>query len=63
MVSEVRHFAAERPGIGGTTGLEPAAMTMARVVSVRVAPALLISTDHGETILACPSRTSAPSAV
>ena len=42
------------PGIGGTKGRAPAAMTMARVLSVRVPLAVLISTVQGEAMRASP---------
>ena len=42
------------PGIGGTNGRAPAAMTMARVVSVRVPAAVFTSTVQGEVIFASP---------
>jgi hypothetical protein len=49
------------PGIGGTKGRAPAAMTMLRVVNRSVAPpARVTSTSHGETIFALPSITSTP---
>jgi len=49
------------PGIGGTKGLAPVAMTMDRVVSVRTPATVFTSTSHGETILASPIMTLTPS--
>ena len=51
------------PGIGGTKGRAPAAITMARVVRVCVPAAVFTSTAQGETIFASPCRQSTPSAV
>jgi hypothetical protein len=49
--------------MGGTNGLAPAAITIARVVSVRVPLAVFTSTDQGEAIRASPAMHSTPSAV
>ena len=60
-VSEVRGFISFSPGIGGTNGRAPAAMTMLFVVKVRTAPSSpLMSTAHGDLIFACPRTTSTP---
>jgi hypothetical protein len=60
-LSEVRQPIASMPGIGGTKGRAPAAITIERVVSVCFLPsAPVISTAHGETILASPCTQSTP---
>ena len=63
-VSEVRGEAAASPGIGGTKGRAPAAITMFLVVRVREPPpASATSTVQGEVIFAVPLRHSTPSPV
>ena len=60
-VSEVSGFISLRPGIGGTSGRAPAAITMLRVVSVCLLPsAFFTSTVQGEVIFASASITSTP---
>ena len=49
------------PGMGGTKGRAPVAMTMLRVVSLCMAPSSpLTSTSQGETMRAVPVTTSTP---
>ena len=63
-VSEVRQPTVSMPGIGGTNGRAPAAITIARVLRRRVPPpASATSTSQGETIFASPCRHSTPSSV
>ena len=62
-VSEVRQPISASPGIGGTKGCAPAAMTIARVVSTRLPVSLFTSTVQGEVIFASPCRHSTPSSV
>jgi hypothetical protein len=60
-VSLVRKPASLSPGIGGTKGPAPAAMTMALVVSVCCRPsASFTSTVHGLVMRAWPCSTSTP---
>ncbi len=61
--SDVRHPTVSMPGIGGTTGRAPAAITMLRVVRVRTPSAVCTSTDHGDVIVASPLMHSTPSDV
>ena len=64
MVSDVSASTSSMPGMGGTNGRAPAAMTMARVVSVCTwPPGAVISTCQGETMRARPSATSTPKPV
>ena len=59
--SEVRYRILSRPGIGGTKGAAPAAMTIERVVRRRVVPSSRrISTSQGDTIFASPMMHSTP---
>ena len=53
-LSEVSTRIVSMPGIGGTKGRAPAAITMARVLSVRAPLAVLISTVQGEEMRASP---------
>ena len=61
-MSEVSGFTSASPGIGGTSGPEPVAMTMLRVVRRWLVPsAREISTSQGVTIRAVPCTQSTPS--
>jgi hypothetical protein len=63
-VSEVSGRASASPGIGGTNGRAPAAITIAFVVNVRLRPSSPVtSTSHGDTMRAAPCTHSTPSAV
>ncbi len=62
-VSDVRQPISASPGMGGTNGRAPAAMTMARVVSARTPAAVFTSTVQGDVIFASPCRHSTPSRV
>ncbi len=60
-VSEVSGFDSRRPGIGGTKGAAPAAITMLLVRITRLVPsASAASTVQGEVIFAVPFRHSTP---
>ncbi len=63
-VSLVKNPASAKPGIGGTNGRAPVAMTMFFAVNVCFDPSELVtSTAHGETMRALPVKHSTPKPV
>ena len=63
-MSLVKKEASCSPGIGGTVGLAPVAITIWRVLKVCSEPSgRRITTVQGEVMRACPCSTSTPSAV